>query len=225
MQKRLLVSVVVVLFILAIGGLAQGIVFEEKDKEKILVYEHLNWTQTGYGEVILDTRLETPNPYSFESGPFMTFNVPPSPKATALFFELWGQSIHYWVTGYSPQTFYALVTMKLVSNLIPNGINVYMLHGLTGIRGIYHDNFQSDRNKRNWKVILRRDSMLRQYTDWWDIRYDNGSRVPKEQAQVILNDLIDNGFDVEISLSGDMEGVRRFFFYSFQAEVTRLVKK
>jgi hypothetical protein len=194
-------------------------------KGKVMIAEHLNWVQTGYGEYILNTTLSSPVYDTFNSGPFLTFNVPPSPKAEALFFEVWGQSVHYWWVGYSPQQFSGRVEIQLVSSRIPAGITVYCYYGITGIYGITHDSQTPDRSKRSGKFILRRDSMLREYIDWWDIYNADGSRVPRDQAQIIVNDLIDNGFDVEISVTGFAEGVKKFFFYGFCVETTRLVKK
>jgi hypothetical protein len=192
---------------------------------KVMVSEHLNWVQTGYGEYVLNTTLSSPVYYSFNSDPFLTFKVPPSSKAEALFFEVWGQSIHYWWVGYSPQQFSGRVNIKLVSSRIPAGVTVYCHYGITGIYGITHESEIADRSKRSGKFILRRDSMLREFIDWWDILDADGSRAPRDQAQIIVNDLIDNGFDVEISVEGFAEGVKQFLFYGFTVETTRLVKK
>ena len=217
MNKKLLGAAIICIFMSALGLGAQ---------EKVYVYEHLAWAQTGLGKYILDTLLDNPAKFVFESGPFLSFSVPPSPKAQAIFFEFWGQSLHRWWVGYTPQSFSAVVKFKFISDLIPAVIEVYYAHGLTEIVGITHSSSASDRNKRNWKVILRRDSMLREYTDGWDIRYTStGEKVPNDIAQGILNELIDKGFNVEVSLSGDCQGIKEFTFYAFQVEVTRLVKK
>lgn len=229
MNKKAFIVGVSVFLLASSLAIAQVVEFDDRDRdrgrEKELIYQHLNWAYTGYGEMILDTRLDSPDTYSFESSPFITFSVPPSPKAEALFFELWGQSHHYWHIGYFPQKFYAHAKMNIVSDLIPDGINVYLINTLTEIFGISHESLQRDRNKATGKFIMRRDSLLREYPDWWYVRYDDGTVVPGELAQSILNSLMDNGFDVELSVAGYAECVRRFFFYAFQVEVTRLVKK
>ena len=217
MKKKFLVSAVICVFVSALGLMAQ---------EKVRVYEHLAFVQTGYGETILETYLDNPDYFTFQSGPFLSCSVPPSPKADAIFFEFWGQSIHEWWVGYDPQSFSANIKVKLVSNLIPPDIEVYWYHGLTGISGITHNSPGPDRNKRTWKFILRRDSMLRAFTDWWDIRFiSTGQQVPNNVAQGILNNLMNNGFNVEISVLGNCQGVNYFSFYAFEVEVTRLVKK
>ena len=73
---------------------------------------------------------------------------------------------------------------------------------------------------------MRRDSMLREFDDWWRVVYkDTGNRVPPDEAQDILNKLIDNGFEVQIKASVGVEGVSEFLLYAFDVEVTRIVKK
>lgn len=214
MYKKLLVSAVVCVFLGLHGGLAE---------EKGLILEHLNWTQTGFGEAIYATVLESPDKFAFDTGTFLTFSVPPSPKAEALIFEFQAQAIFFWWIG-REQAFQSNARLNLVSSCIPSGIVVYFETGMGSVKGITHTSTEQERTRRNARFILRRDSMLREYPDWWYVRHVDGSDVEPEEAQVILNGLINNGFNVEVSISGYAKGVSEFMFYAITVETTRLVK-
>ena len=218
MRKRLFVLVAVCLFLVSSWGLAQ---------EKNMVIEHLGWFQTGFGENIIPTSFSAPtsSPIPFASAAFLTFSVPPSPKSDAIFFEFWGQSLHRWFFESTPQIFSVNVILKIISPLIPADIVVTATYGLANTRNIQHINSSEDRNKRSWKFILRRDGMLRPYPDWWFVKYADGTDVEKTHAQALLNNLLDSGFDAEVSAAGESQNMRSFQLYAVAVEVTRLIRK
>jgi hypothetical protein len=52
-----------------------------------------------------------------------------------------------------------------------------------------------------------------------------GDEVSDERKTKIINDLIDNGFSVEINAEGTIQGVSILIFLTCQVEVTRINKK
>jgi len=73
--------------------------------------------------------------------------------------------------------------------------------------------------RRNIKCSMRRDKR-----DFW-FASKNGQWVPDEEVILILNDLIDSGFDVEVWLSGVVQGIKYVFFMPILFDVNRLIKK
>jgi len=65
--------------------------------------------------------------------------------------------------------------------------------------------------------------MRRGYRDWWRA-LQNGQLVPDEDVIPILNELIDSGFDVEVSTHIDVLGALKFSLRQVRVEVARLSK-
>lgn len=218
MKKKLFVLVTVCLLMAASWGLCQ-------EKEKVQVIEHLGYVNTG--QWLYNEFHQVPTYSEFNVEPFITLHVDSSPKAEAIFIEFWGQTGYTWnatsSTG-SAQMLSVSCIIKLISPLIPDNIEVITTYGLAGEFSIQHIESPpglQERVKRSWKFSLDRQSL-----GWWIVRYiDSHISVPTDQAQIILNDLIDNGFDLELSAEGYTDGVKWFLLYAFQVEVTRLVKK
>ncbi len=217
MNKKLLVSVLLFFFVFSLGVIAQ-------EKEKAPTIEYLFWYHSGRGEYYNHTVLDDPGILRFRSEPLLTFNVPPSPKSDTIFFEIGSLSDVVWWSGYSPQRFWSSLYFEIFSEDIPD---FYATIGcnLEGDAAVTHPERSVRPGKNNYKLILRRDSVLREFPDWWIVRYvSTGERVSNEIANSVLNDFIDNGYDVEVSVGGETEGVKEFELLSFYIEVTRLSK-
>jgi hypothetical protein len=202
--------------------LAQVKIANEKDK--VTIVEHLFWYSSGNGEfhkIVFDD----PSHQSFESEPFLTFSVPPSPKSSVIFFEL---GIHtrvtQWWEGYFNR-FFCGPRLRIYSELLPNDIEITT--GINLEEVIYSpETLGGGADKNNWKIILRKDGLLREFPDWWWVRYKStGEPVPNEMANSILNGIIDNGFNVEFYLAGEVWSVKGLMNYLFYIEVTRLSKQ
>ena len=91
---------------------------------------------------------------------------------------------------------------------------------------ITHNSEGSRPGKNTWKIILRRNGRLREYPDFgWVTTYvSTGEGVPNEIANTILNDLMDHGFDVEVTQVILAEGAEKYSRLHFYIVVTRLSK-
>jgi len=183
MNKKLLVSVLLCLFILSSVTLAK--------EEKAKTIEFLAWADT-----LLDfpyyEYMEPSVSTHFETEPFLRLNVPASPKSEAIFFDLFAKLVVWW-SGYETRDVIVFVNVRIISDIIPDNIEVFSNFALgiwetnnSGDTGVYADN-------RNVKLIMRRDHL-----DWWSVKYKSGGWVPDEEAISILKKLMDSGFDVEI---------------------------
>jgi len=220
MNKKLLVSVLLCFFVFSLGMIA-----DEKPKAKTI--EHLVWAHTGAGNFFHYTIFDNCDLAHFETSPFLTFHVPLSPKAEALLFEFQGMSMILWWTGCTPQNYGTVLKTRLFSEVIPDDIQVHIQFTFdpSSPSNFTGDNWQR-MPKRYVKVILRRDGLLGEFPDYWEVRYVNsGDFVSPDKAQGILNDLMDNGFYAEVWASGHTAGIREFFLGFYHVEVTRLVKK
>ncbi|UCE21535.1 MAG: hypothetical protein JSV46_04775 [Candidatus Aminicenantes bacterium] len=223
MSKKLLVSVFLCFFVFSLGMIAL-----EKEEEKSTIIELLFWYSAGRGEYYNKIEFEDPSRIPLlESEPILTFHVPPSPKSDALFFELGSVSMATWWDGYSPLEYNSGLDLWMSSEVIPDDISVYGGGAwLEGMEIINHPKPVGRPGKNTWKSILRRDGMLREYPDNWFVVYKStGEPVPKEIANSILNDMMDNGFDVEVTQKLMVEGVKQSWLLHFYIDVTRATKK
>jgi hypothetical protein len=219
MNKKLLISVLLCFFVFSLGAIA-----EEKKATEAPTIELLFWYSMGRGEypTIL---FDSPIIQRYESDSISTFHVPASPKSEAIFFEFGCQAIVYWWDGYIRQQFWSSPYMRMLSEVIPDDISVQYGTGLLKNHDLTHDYSSHRTDKHSYKIILRRDGMLREFPELVDVRYvSTGERVPDEIANSILNDLMDNGFDIEVFMKGEVEGVTKIWLIMFYIEVTRLSK-
>ncbi|MFX0203158.1 MAG: hypothetical protein ACFFCW_44200, partial [Candidatus Hodarchaeota archaeon] len=151
--------------------------------------------------------------------PFMVISVPPSPKGDALFFR--PQLVGYFkkaISEYRQASCH--LDMNIVSDLIPSNIEVLILIGLYQLNehnlgGSY--DLSRIPVHREPKVMLKRNKV-----GWWNVVYKTGGRVPEQEAIPIINDLIENGFEVEIYYDGYIQGIEQVVLGPFWIEVTRV---
>jgi len=181
--------------------------------------EHLVWVDT-LREDALDLKIaEYPNWAEFKSLPFLTFNVPASPKSTAIFFETRGHALVEW-SNYLIDTTEAVcwINLRIISNLIPENIEVGT--GAMVVRQVEKNSLLFEDTIRSWdsrKYILRKG-----YTDWWVVRnIITGEVLPDRDAKAILKKLIDNGFTVEVWANGMVQGVKSVWIMA-NVHVTRI---
>jgi hypothetical protein len=187
--------------------------------------EYLAFASTGDGLVWgewLDPSVRT----SFVSPVLLSFNVPPSPKSPAVFLEIWGQYIFNWSPG-SIRICRPVINFKITSPAIPNieftqGYGVPPVYDETNYAGdhAYLTDF-GDRHKGYIKMPLIRGSLVW----WWVLDKNTGKRPPDNEILAYIDQIIDNGFTVELWASGSVQGMNRIQAFAFQAEVTRLSKK
>lgn len=220
MNKKLLVSVLLCFFVLVLGMLAQ-----EKKEEKGKIIEHLVWADTGH-QVAWELEITNPavrTPFFQDS--ILTFHVPASPKSDILFIEGWSQAQVKW-SDYEIRNTFVIVWFEFISDVIPDGI--WIGSGITNPT-VYETNnahdydlqYMTRRLRRYNKVIMRRNSI-----DSWTVKYEETwEDVPEEDAVRIINNLIDNGFDVKVDIDGHTQGADYVSFWNIVFEVTRLSKK
>jgi len=158
---------------------------------------------------------------SITTEPFMMISVPPSPKSDALFFrpQLKG-SFKKAFSEYRKASCY--LNMIFISDLIPSNIEVFMWidlykldeHNLGGSYDLSRISVH-----REPKVMLKRNKV-----GWWNVVYKTGGRVPEQEAIPIINNLIENGFEVEINYDGFIQGIEQVLLGPFWIEVTRVSK-
>ncbi len=163
---------------------------------------------------------------TFESPVLLSFNVPSSPKSPAVFLEIWGQYIFFW-TPNSIRICRPVVNFRITSPAIPNiefsqGYGIPPVYDETNYSGnhTYLTDF-GDRHKGYVKMPLIRGSL----EWWWVLDKNTGKRPPDNQILAYINQIIDNGFTVELWAGGSVQGANRIHAVAFQAEVTRLVKR
>jgi hypothetical protein len=168
------------------------------------------------------------NPFvqsKFDTGPLITVHVPACKSAQALVFEAFMQGQFAEVAN-SPETFFNCnYKYTLISNSLPQNISVSLLVGLgahkspiDGIRAPLEDR----RQRRVTKTLLERKDPR-----WWAIEDKNGGGpLPLDQVHQILNLLLDNGFDVEISFVtiGTMQGIEDVWFGACALYISQLKK-
>ena len=210
MNKKLLVSVFLFFFVFS-SWMLPG--------EKTYIKEFLGlYFSPGYDYEFIpkDYRLEE----SFESGPLLTFDVPPSPKSKAIHFDIFTHVFFKW-SDYIDRNVTFSSWINIISDVIPSGIEVWVSNyldtvGEKNVGGNYDTSFRRSR-KRVWR-IMRRDSLD------WNVQ-EGGEDVSEERELEILNNLIDNGFSVEIYQWGTAQGVLHYIFLTCQIEVTRITRK
>lgn len=215
MNKKLFISVFLCFFVFS-----SGMVSGEKDtKGKII--EHLVWVESNRNEAAYrfyptdDTQLE-----DFRSGPVLIYHVPASPKSEALFFDILAQTNIRW-SGHWERTANVRCESRLISDIIPDNITVCSTPTVFWMGE--SNNSQSigwNWERRTAKIRMRRNSV-----DWWQVYDESGEEIPAEDAIPIINGLIDNGFDVEVELSGSVKGIELIFILPVWIEVNRLVKE
>lgn len=210
MNKKLLVSLFLCFFIFSIMIMA-----EEKGKAKII--EFIGWADTCWHFMYFKTFENPPIKTYFELEPFLSLNVPASPKSEAIFFDLWTQLVMWW-SGYETRDVTLRILFKIVSDIIPDNIEVLNMYGLAVNETNNTNNTGRQSIRKYAKFVMRRD-----YLDWWKIKYkDTGGYVPDELALSILGKLIDGGFDIEIWAEGDAQGANKIRLAPVTMEVTRL---
>lgn len=220
MNKKLLVSVLLFCFVFS------SIMLAQKGEAKSI--EHLLWIlggRSGIGYYFY------PNDFTsrenFESDPLMTFHVPASKNYDALFFQTWATAQVVWEKD-SPvyeRAVRAFFYLRIISPLIPNNIDIFgggsvIATAESKADGIYEK--KGLRDTRYRKFILTRDNV-----DYWYVMDTVSGEYINDDGLIfpILNNLIDNGFDVEVFTEGFIQGARYFtLFPFFSIEVTRLWK-
>lgn len=216
MNKKLVVSVLLCLFVFSLGALA-----EEKAKASII--EHLVWADTGNVFITVEIEDYTIRK-SFETEPFLRFHVPASPKSEALFFDVFTQILFRW-SDFEERRLTAVNRLRIISDAIPENITVF-----TG-KVIYETsetNFTHNFSRHKERAMARcKFNMRRNAVDWWWVEnLETGERVPDSEALLFWEKLIDNGFDVEVFAWGTTLGVKEYIcFIPVTIEVTRLSKK
>jgi hypothetical protein len=183
--------------------------------------EHIFWKMSGWFN---DTTPSVAG--NFESPLFISFSVPPSPKSECVFFEFGSQSLLQWIPSVT-QSFWSGYRFKFMSAAIPAGFTV---ENTTSLEWVSDQGFmrqgQFRTNKTSYKWAIVRDGFLENYVFRpLQIKDANGSYVPDKIANGILNDLLDSGFEVEITVVGYAQGVQNFILLSGWIDVTRSGKK
>lgn len=214
MTKKLFISLFLFLFVFSLG-----IIATEKDKANTI--ELLVWEEMGRDQpwILLWYPEEPYNLTDFDTGPFMVKHVPPSPKGEMLFFAV--QLIgHFSKLSAATEFRYACFNRWYIySDVIPSNVEVFLYVTLCYCIP-ENQTVVGGRQLRYAKVSMRRNSV-----DWWEVRYkDTNEMLPKEESISILNNLIDNGFDVEFSCEGWVQGVERVRIAPFWIEITRVLK-
>ena len=221
MNKKLLVSVFFCFFTFSLGTVAT----EEKGKGKII--EHLVWAETQRDTYIFYKTIPDPQDdliFEIQSDPFMTFHVPPSPKSEGLLIGCFAHAMVKKSDSDRRNTDIG-VFYRCISDVIPEDIEVLGVNINVHFR---ETNFSLDydiapvRYIRIQKLYMRRNSM-----DWWYVGYKGRrwQRVPDDIALIILNNLIDNGFDVEAWIEGTIQGLRYIRYGIVRFDVSRIMKK
>jgi len=208
MSSKKLFCLFSLIFILPLGVAAEV---------KLPTLEHIYWKMGGWFN---DT---TPSGSgNFESPLFMSFNVPPSKKSECVFFEFGSQSLIQWIPNVA-QSFWSGYRFKFKSAAIPAGFTVETMTSLEWVsdQGFMRQG-QFRTNKTTYKLAIVRDAFLESYVYRpLQIKDANGSYVPDDIANGILNDLLDSGFEVEMTVVGYAQGVQNFILISGWIDVTR----
>lgn len=181
--------------------------------------EHLVWADTLRENAFDLTIAEYPERTEFESLPFLTFNVPASPKSAAIFFETRGHALVEW-SNYLIDTTEAVcwINLRIISNLIPENIEVGT--GAMVVRQVEKNSLPFEDTIRSWDS---REYVLRKgHVDWWVVRnISTGEVLSEKDAKALLTKLINNGFKVEIWANGIVQGVKSVWMMA-NVHVTRI---
>jgi len=212
MNKRLLMSVFLCILFCSLGILAE---------EKASVIEHVFWDMEVWFNY---TYLDDPGFQEYESEPLFTFYVPPSSKSEAIFFDFGCQSHIWWYGKHKSRVYWSTLKIEIFSEVIPDNMLVYTT---LGMESVTHETLPMNGrpNKATYKLVMRKDDFLIASYPTWYVKYESGENVPNEIANNILNDLIDNGFDVVVSVFGRTEGVEEYVLVTAWIHVTLATKK
>jgi hypothetical protein len=225
MNKKALAFLFLFFFLVSSAWFAQ--VGVTNKMENVRLVEHLYHYYSGNGEynkyaVILDD----PSLQWYESDPICSFHVPPSKKSDVIVFEYGFAAIAFLWRGHPQHMFWCNYSLKIISTAIPADISIQGGLGMVKDFSPASDLILLRTDKHSFKQVLRRDGMIREFPDWWDVRYiSTGGLVPYEISNSILNDVMDDGFDVEISYYGEVEGVTKIWPAIYFIDVTRIIKK
>jgi hypothetical protein len=183
------------------------------------VIEHIVWADTLRENALGLTIAEYPNKAEFESLPFLTFNVPESPKSTAIFFETRGHALVEWSNLLIDTTeAVCWINLRIISNLIPENIEVGT--GAMVVRQVEKNSLPFEDTIRSWdsrRYVLRKGDV-----DLWVVRnIASGEVLPEIDAKAILKKLIENGFKVEVWANGTVQGVKSVWIMA-NVHVTRI---
>jgi len=162
---------------------------------------------------------------SIELGSLLTVHVPPMQKHDTIFFELAARCSYTW-SGYELRKTKVGVNLQLINpDIIPEDMEIQ--HGL----GIPWDTVENNTmNKgtehfwRSFKFAMKRNCDCGWKSDYLAVYYKTGDLVPEEVAIPIINALTDNGYDIEITISGTIQGVNKMSLGGANLEITRLSK-
>ena len=157
----------------------------------------------------------------YELDPFMTFEVPASPKSDALFFEV-DCKVYRQFNDSSTRHAHLRLMWRLTSEVIPENIEVWGGWGAFVFKDTNHSEDFSPLMSHNnsVKMVMRKDTL-----DWWVFQYkDTGDFVPDEVAVPILNEIIKKGFSFEVWASLEAQGLIQFWLRPVTWHVTRLSK-
>ena len=215
MNKRLLISVFLCFFILTLGGFAQ------KKGEKVRTYEFLLRADVWGGaweEELTDWGNET----EIYTEIFHLGHVPPSPKTEMMFFEYVGSFWFEWTNLEFRRVVLAVYTVFSSDN-IPDyeilGGAWYLQKGETNYS--HNEPLGIERHPFSDRLPMWRDRV-----EWWWVVYKGTeNRVPEEEALPIINEFMDNGFDVGYQIWVRAKGVHLVGLQYLGLEVSRLSKK
>jgi len=192
---------------------------EKEEKGKVI--EHLVWAHSSLEDVPGFKPSDPTQLEKFNIEPFLTFQVPASPKSEVLFIEFWAQVLYKW-SDFETRRATLSCYLRIISDVIPNNIEVLVPKSVIDVgeknfAGNY--DLQYRRSRRNAKHRISRNGDI-----WgsWVLYKDSGEHVPTEIAQDIFNRLIDNGFNVEVYSDGRIQGCSVIWLIGVLIEVTRL---
>ena len=209
MNKKLLVLLFLCFFVLSIMIMA-----EEKGKAKII--EFIGWADTCWQLYFKEFTNPSDRTYYYLE-PFLSLNVPASPKSEAIFFDLWTQLLIWW-SDCKTRDVELYIIVDIISDVIPDNVEVFNWYALDIYETNYAKNTGTQLKRKYMKLIMRRDHL-----DFWRIKYkDTGEYVPDEVAISILGKLIESGFDIEIWADGFAQGANKIRIAPVTMEVTRI---
>ena len=173
-----------------------------------------------------NTTIKTDFNSESDSVPLLTIPVPPSPKSEAVFLQFTATADVRWTNDtYRSALIYVYVRVK--STDIPQGIIVRT--GGSILRTSDKNDTNStydvlDRHYRLYKCNLMRGIAATSYNGGFDFKDGNGDNVPDEIKLAIIEKLIDNGFTLEYSVAGTIQGIANMRLMGVEGEVTRLSK-
>ena len=208
----------VILFLLAVMIGSGRVVFSGQAVE--FVRYQINWPDyfPAFSLEQLDPAIKT----DFQSPGFMGFAVPPSPKYSALFFDLRASADFNW-SNLPTRDGLCTVFFKILSDVIPPNIEVstgmtLFLWRENNIGGSY--DWGSRRENRAEIISMRRESL-----DFMIVMdKTTNKRLPEQEAILLINRILDAGFSVEFFAEGHIQGATRFQVRTVSVHVTAIGK-